>query len=81
MIVKLCDGSLPALVTGGAAAAGIGLTDYEHLITEATSPGQHRQAAASAVNGSESRQNGGGLNVLIQANSKQLDTRTNSANT
>ena len=43
MIVKLCDGSLPALVTGGAAAAGIGLTDYEHLITEATSPGQHRQ--------------------------------------
>ena len=43
MIVKLCDGSLAALVTGGAAAAGIGLTDYEHLITEATSPGQHRQ--------------------------------------
>ena len=78
--MKLCDGSLPALVTGGAAAAGIGLTDYEHLITEATSPGQHRQQL-SAVNGSESRQNGGGLNVLIQANSKQLDTRTNSANT
>ena len=46
MIVKLCEGSLPALVTGGAAAAGIGLTDYEHLITEATSPRQHRQAAA-----------------------------------
>ena len=43
MIVKLCEGSLPALVTDGAAAAGIGLTDYEHLITEATSPRWHRQ--------------------------------------
>ena len=43
VIVKLCEGLLQALVTGVAAAAGIGLTDYEHLITEATSPRQHRQ--------------------------------------
>ena len=49
MIVKLCEGSLPALVTDGAAAAGIGLTDYEHLITEATSPRQHRQLRLSMV--------------------------------